>query len=216
MPLVVAVGLVVVVGGVGGCVSAERSVMYDRDEPEQRLASMVDGVVARVDEPQQVVVLDDGRTYRVSGERALVVNGQPVLLGGVRPGTRVTIVSGTPVVYQNGQYVAVTPGSSAVVTPPATGTVTAPPAGTVVAAPPAGTVVTAPPGTIVAIPGGPGSALRMHGRVADVEANGNVKVRLPDGNAFEFRPPAGTVARKDDPVTIDMRFGAPEPSALPR
>jgi hypothetical protein len=56
----------------------------------------------------------------------------------------------------------------------------------------------------------------MHGRVTDIEGNGNVKVRLPDGNAFEIRPPMGTVARKGDPVTIDMTFGAPAPSALPR
>jgi len=53
----------------------------------------------------------------------------------------------------------------------------------------------------------------MHGRVIDVENNGNVKVRLSDGNVFELRPPAGTVYRKGDPVTIDMTFGA---SALPR
>ncbi len=43
-----------------------------------------------------------------------------------------------------------------------------------------------------------------------------MKVRLPDGNAFEFRPPAGTVLRKGDSVAIDMTFGAPAPSALPR
>ncbi len=43
-----------------------------------------------------------------------------------------------------------------------------------------------------------------------------MKVRLLDGNAFEFRPPAGTVLRKGDSVAIDMTFGAPAPSALPR
>ncbi|HEX9822418.1 MAG TPA: hypothetical protein VGD07_22700 [Methylomirabilota bacterium] len=179
--------------------------MYDRDEPEQRLASMVDGIVTRVDEPQQVIVLDNGHMYRVSGDRAILVNSQPVVLGRVQPGTRVSIVSGTPVIYQNGQYVAVAPGSTVVTAPP----------GAVVAAPPAGTVVTAPPATVAA-PVATGSAIRMYGRVSDIETNGNVKVRLPDGNAFQFRPPAGTVARKGDPVTIDMTFGGPAPSALPR
>jgi hypothetical protein len=55
----------------------------------------------------------------------------------------------------------------------------------------------------------------MFGRVTDVEGNGNVKVRLTDGNAFEFRPPVGTVVRKGDPVVIDFTFGA-TPSASPR
>jgi hypothetical protein len=211
--LVTVVGLVAVMGA--GCATGQSGVVYDRDEPEQRLASMVDGVVARVDAPQQVVVLDNGQMYRVSGDRGIVVNGQPVVLGGLRPGTRVTIVSGTPVAYRNGQYVAVTSPAAATVSTPGQTTVTPPPAGTVVTAPPAGTVVAAPPGAVV-VPGAGSSAIRMHGRVTDVEANGNVKVRLPDGNAFEFQPPAGTIARKDDMVTIDMVFGAPAPSALPR
>jgi hypothetical protein len=217
-----ALGLVA--AAASGCVSSERSALYDRDEPEQRLASMVDGVVARVDERSQVVVLDNGQMYRVSGDRAILVNGQPVRLARVQPGTRVTIVSGSPVVYQNGQYVAVAPGTATVTTPgtvvaapgtvvtPAPGTVVAPAPGTVVAAPPAGTVVAAPPAAVAV----PSNVVRMHGRVVDVESNGDVKVRLPDGNSFELRPPAGTVYRKGDPVTIDMTFGAPAPSALPR
>jgi len=226
-----ALGLVA--AAASGCVSADRSALYDRDEPEQRLASMVDGVVARVDERSQVVVLDTGQMYRGSGDRAILVNGQPMRLASVTPGTRVTIVSGSPVVYQNGQYVTVPPGTATVTTPgtvvtpapgtvvtpapgtvaaPAPGTVVTPAPGTVVAAPPAGTVVAAPPGAVAV----PSNVVRMHGRVVDVETNGNVKVRLPDGNAFELRPPAGTVYRKGDPVTIDMTFGAPAPSALPR
>jgi hypothetical protein len=75
--------------------------------------------------------------------------------------------------------------------------------------------VAAPAGSVVAAPLN-ASVVRMHGQVTDIGRNGNVKVRLPDGNAFEFRPPAGTVTRKGDPVTIDMTFGAPAPSALPR
>jgi hypothetical protein len=124
--------------------------------------------------------------YRVSGDREVLVDGQPVVLGRVQPGTWVSIVSGTPVIYQNGQYVALAPGT---------------------------TVVTVPAGA-VAVPAP--STVRMYGRVSDIENNGNVRVRLPDGNAFEFRPPAGTVAGKGDPVTIDMTFGGPPPAARPR
>ena len=116
-----------------------------------------------------------------------------MLLNRVPPGTPVTIVSGTPVVYQNGQYVAVPAGTVAV------------PAGTV-AVPVTTTVVTAPTSNVV----------RMYGRVSDIDRNGNVRVRMPDGNAFDFRAPAGTVLRKGDTVAIDMTFGATAPSALPR
>jgi hypothetical protein len=175
----------------------------DRDEPIDRSAGgqyQYRGTVVRVDEPQQVVVLDNGQMYRVSGNQAVLVNGQPVVLGNVRPGTPVTIVSGTPVVYQNGQYVMVPAGT---VLPPTTTTVQTPPATTVVAPT---TVVTAPTSNVV----------RMYGRVSDIDRNGNVKVRLADGSAFEFRAPAGTMLRKGDTVAIDMTFGAVAPSALPR
>ena len=224
---ILALGLVATLAS--GCASTERSVLYDRDEPAQRLASMVDGIVARVDEPAQVVVLDNGQMYRVSGDQAIVVRGQPVRLTSVQPGSRVTIVSGTPVVYHNGQYVSAPPATGTVSTPGTmvttspSGAIVTPAPGAVVAAPPSGTIVTAPPGTVVAsppavvtAPAATGSVVRMYGRVVDVERNGNVKIRLPDGNAFELRPPAGAVYRKGDPVTIDMTFGAPAPSALPR
>ncbi len=185
---------------VAGCATTP-STFSDRDEPIDRsVGGQYRGTVVRVDEPQQVVVLDNGQMYRVSGNQAIIVNGQPVLLSRVQPGTPVTIVSGTPVVYQNGQYVAVPAGTVAV---PA-GTV-AVPAGTV-AVPATTTVVTAPTSNVV----------RMYGRVSDIDRNGNVRVRMPDGNVFDFRAPAGTVLRKGDTVAIDMTFGATAPSALPR
>jgi hypothetical protein len=56
----------------------------------------------------------------------------------------------------------------------------------------------------------------MYGRVTDLNRNGHVKVRLADGDSFEFRPPPGTILRESDTVAIDMTFGAPAPSALPR
>jgi hypothetical protein len=48
-----------------------------------------------------------------------------------------------------------------------------------------------------------------------VMVSDNVKLRLTDGNAFELRPPSGTIVRKGDPVVIDFTFGA-TPSASPR
>jgi hypothetical protein len=179
-----------VVAGLAGCAATSPSSYRNRDEPINRTTGVGQeyrGTVARVDEPQQIIVFDNGQMYRVTGDRVVYVNGQPMVLDQVRPGTPVTIVSGTPVVYQNGQYVAVTPGTS--------------------------TVVAAPAGSVVAAPS---SVVRMYGRVTDVNRNGQVKVRLADGDSFQFRPPAGVVLREGDTVAIDMTFGAATPSALPR
>ena len=183
------VGLALLASVSAGCATSP-SAYLDRDEPINRTTGAGQeyrGTVVRVDEPQQVVVLDNGQMYRVAGNQAVVVNGQPMVLNRVQPGTPVTIVSGTPVVYQNGQYVAM---------------------------PASGAVVAAPVGTVVASPAS--NVVRMYGRVTDIDRNGNVRVRMPDGNAFEFRAPAGTVLRKGDTVAIDMTFGAVAPSALPR
>jgi hypothetical protein len=185
---------VVITGMVGvalaaGCATSP-SAYLDRDEPINRTTGAgqeLRGTVVRVDPPQQVVVLDNGQAYRVSGDRAVLVNGQPVVLGRVQPGTPVTIVSGTPVVYQNGQYVAVPAGPA---------TTVAVPAGSVVAA--------------------PSSVVRTYGRVTDIDRNGTVTIKMPDGHSFDFRPPPGTVLRTGDAVAIDMTFGAPAPAALPR
>lgn len=158
--------------GLASC-ATPRGAYLDKDEPENRLlSSQMSGTVTRVDQPQQVVVLDNGQMYRVAGPDAVYVDGRPAALGSVQPGSTVTIVSGTPVVYQNGQYV------------------------TTAATPPAG------------------SAVRIYGRVVDVDRN-EIKIRTQDGHAFEVRMPAGTVVRKGDPVTVDMAFGG-APAASPR
>ena len=168
---------VVVAAAVSGCANTANA-RYERDDPGQRLAGMNEarGIVSRVDQPQQVVVLDNGQMYRVSGDQAVMVNGQPMVLSNVQPGTPVTIVSGTPVVYQNGQYVVVQ-GSS----------------------------VAASPGVVVATP--TTGVVRRYGRIADIEGSGNVKVRMDDGSAFEFRPAPGTSYRKGDTVMVDMTVG---------
>ena len=173
----------------------------NKDEPENRLlSSQMSGTVTRVDQPQQVIILDNGQMYRVTNPDAVYVDGRPVALSTVQPGSTVVIRSGTPVYYQNGQYVVVQPGTSGAVAPG--GTLTSSPPATVVTSP-GTTVVTTAPGTF-----------RMTGRVVDVDRN-EVKVRLDNGKSFEFRPPAGMIFRKGDPVTIDTVVGG-SPSALPR
>ena len=197
----------VAVSGLAGCASTSAR-GYDDELPSHRMTGMEpSGAVTRVDDTQQVIVLENGQMYRVSGDNAVYVDGRPVAFRSVRPGSRVTIVNGTPVVYQNGQYVVVQPGTTGAVAPG--GTLTSSPPAAVVTSP-GTTVVTAPPGAVVASPG----TFRMTGRVVDVDRN-EVKVRLDNGKSFEFRPPAGMIFRKGDPVTIDMAVGG-APSALPR
>jgi hypothetical protein len=125
----------------------------------------------------------------------------------VRPGSRVTIVNGTPVVYQNGQYVVVQSQPATGAVAPG-GVLTSPPAAVVTPPPPSTVVATAP--ATVAVPG----TLRMTGRVTDVDRR-EIRVKLDNGESFEFKPPAGMIFRKGDPVTIDMTIGG-SPSALPR
>jgi hypothetical protein len=158
------------------------------------------GTVTRVDDTQQVVVLENGRMYRVTGDNAVYVDGRPVTFRTVRPGSRVTIVNGTPVVYENGQYVVVQPSQGAVAPG---GVLTPQPSGTVVAAP-------AAPQTAIVVPG----TLRMTGRITDVDRR-EIRVKLDNGESFEFKRPEGMAFRKGDAVTIDMTIGG-SPSALPR
>jgi len=197
----------VALSGLAGC-AARSGVGYSEELPSHRMTGMEpSGTVTRVDDTQQVIVLENGQMYRVVGNDAVYVDGRPVAFRTVRPGSRVTIVNGTPVVYQNGQYV--------VVQQPATGAVA--PGGVLTSSPPAAvvtspgtTVVTAPPGAVASAPG----TLRMTGRVTDVDRR-EIRVKLDNGESFEFKPPAGMVFRKGDPVTIDMTVGG-SPSALPR
>jgi hypothetical protein len=196
-----------------------RGAYLNKDEPENRLmssqmtgaSSQTSGYVARVDEPQQVIVLDNGQMYRVAGPEAVYVDGRPVALSTVRPGSNVTIVSGTPVYYVNGQYVTTPPTGFA--PPGAPGGVVATPAPGAVAAAP-GTVVAAP-GTTVVTTAPAGSPIRLYGRVVDVDRK-EIKIRTQDGHAFEVPMPAGTSGiKKGDAVTVDMTFGG-APAASPR
>jgi len=204
------VGGLALAAGLVACATPQGAYL-NKDEPENRLlSSQMGGTVTRVDQPQQVIVLDNGQMYRVTSPDAVYVNGQPVALATVQPGSQVVIRSGTPVYYQNGQYVVVQQQPATGAVAPG-GVLSSPPAAIVTSPPPSTTtVVAAPPGAVVAAPG----TMRLTGRVVDVDRN-EVKVRLDNGKSFEFRPPAGMIFRKGDPVTIDMNVSG-SPSALPR
>ena len=195
------------IAGLAGCATTPGRT--SEELPSHRMTGMEPtGTVTRVDDTQQVIVLDNGQMYRVYGDNAVYVDGRPVAYRTVRPGSRVTIVNGTPVVYQNGQYVVVQPGTTGAVAPG--GVLTSQPPAAVVTSP-GTTVVTAPSGTVAAPAPG---VLRMSGRVTDVDRK-EIRVKLDNGESFEFKPPAGMIFRKGDPVTVDMTVGG-APSALPR
>ena len=177
--------------------------------PSHSLTGMtqpVEGVVARVDVPQQVVVLDNGRMYQVPGDNAVLVNGQPVVISSVQPGSRVTLASPTVVEYRDGRYIAVAPAAP----------------GAVVAAPGApSTVVTAPGAsstTVVTAPAAAPAGIRqtIYGRVTDVDRD-EIRVKT-DKDSFEIRMPSANTSgiRKGDAVQLDVTINPGAPSASPR
>jgi hypothetical protein len=122
------------------------------------------GTVVRVDPGSRIVVLEDGRVLNVPADATLSIDGRPVVLENLQPGTVVSIT----------------------------------------AAPPA---AVAPYRQVV------------RGTITDVDADGEITVKTPDGDEFEVRVP-DTVARglrNGDVVTMELTFQpASEPSALPR
>lgn len=147
------------------------------------------GHVVSVDPSANVVVLDNGRMYRVMPGTTLYVDNQPVPLAALRPGETVIVRSGQPVVYQNGQYVAVTQAPAA----PATSVVVAPPAS-------------------------PGIAQTVYGRVSDVDRDGVVKIDT-DRDSFRVKlaPEAAAQIREGDTVALNLTILPPgTPAASPR
>lgn len=85
---------VVVAASLAGCATTEPSFeptgAMPVTKPNVSSTTPAEGTVVRVDPPQQVVVLDNGQMYRVAGDQAVMVNGQPVLINSLQPGNRVT------------------------------------------------------------------------------------------------------------------------------
>src|SRR5260370_14697835 len=83
------------------------------------------GTIVRIDPQSSVVMLDDGRMYRVTPSTVLLVDNRPAAFTALRPGERVIIQSAEPVIYREGRYVTVQAA------PPATVVVPQPPAAAV-------------------------------------------------------------------------------------
>ena len=139
----------------------------------------VRGTVVRYDASYNVIVLDDGRMYRVTPNTRVLVNNQAVPVTSVQPGLPVVIHSGESVMLQNGQYVVAAPAA--------------------VAAPAPTTVVTAVPTTAL--------KQTIYGKVTDVDRDGEVKIKTDDG-AFKVTLTRDTVrqVREGDTVIIDATF----------
>jgi hypothetical protein len=71
------------------------------------------GTVTRVDAPQRVIVMNDGRMYQVPADSVVYVNGQPVAYTAVQPGTPVVLNNGQLVELRDGRYVVVQQPSAA-------------------------------------------------------------------------------------------------------
>ena len=77
-------------------------------------AATYQGTVTRVDAPQRVIVMSDGRMYQVPADSTVYVNGQPVAYTAVQPGTPVVLNNGQLVELRDGRYVVVQQPATAV------------------------------------------------------------------------------------------------------
>jgi hypothetical protein len=158
-------------------------------------AQMETGTVVRVDPQSKVVVLEDGRMYRVTPNTLLVVENQPAQIATLTPGQRVTIQSGEVVMLRNGQYVTVAPAPAGVAQGPA--------------------VVAQAPVPATAVPVGVRQTIR--GTVTEVDSDGEVKIKT-DRDSFEIKVPTEALRqiKKGDNVTLDLIITPPgAPSASP-
>ena len=156
------------------------------------------GTVVRVDPQSSVVVLDDGRIYRVTSNTVFLIDNRPTAFNVLRSGDRVVIQSGEPVVFREGRYVAMAP----------TGVVTQAPPPVVVQAPPPA------PAARTAVP--LGVRQTVYGTVTDVDRDGKIKIKT-DRDSFEARvsPEALRQIKKGDNVVIDLTISPPG-AASPR
>ena len=158
------------------------------------------GTVVRVDPQSSVVVLDDGRIYRVTPNTVFLIDNRPTAFNVLRSGDRVVIQSGEPVAFREGRYVAMAP----------TGVVAQAPPPTIVQAPPPPPA----PAARTAVP--VGVRQTMYGTITDVDRDGKIKIKT-SGDSFEARvsPEALRQIKKGDNVVIDLTISPPG-AASPR
>ena len=70
------------------------------------------GNVTRLDSDAKVVIMDDGKMYRVVPDTVVIVEEKPVQFDTLQPGASVIIRSGEPVEFRDGKYIVVTPSAS--------------------------------------------------------------------------------------------------------
>jgi len=165
------------------------------------------GTIVRIDPQSNVLMLDDGRMYRVTPTTVLLVDNRPAAFTTLRPGERVIIQAGEPVLYREGRYVAVQAAPSTTVT-----TMPPPPPPVIAQTPSPTVVVPAPAATPV------GVRQTLYGTIDDVDRNGKVKIKT-ERDSFEARvaPDALRQIRKGDNVVIDLTIVPPGiPAASPR
>ena len=75
--------------------------------------SVETGTIVRLDPQSRVVLMDDGRMYRVTQNTVLVVDNRPTQFTALVPGQRLSIQSAEVVALQGGPYVAVSPAPNA-------------------------------------------------------------------------------------------------------
>ena len=95
-----------------GCASTEpdRNRLYGSSPSNtvsQQPAATYRGTVTRVDAPQRVIVMSDGRMYQVPADSMVYENGQPVAYTSVQPGTPVVLNNAQLVELRDGRYVLV-------------------------------------------------------------------------------------------------------------
>jgi preprotein translocase subunit YajC len=149
------------------------------------------GTVVRIDPQQSVIVLDDGRMYRVTPSTVLIVDNRPATVETLRPGQHVVIQSGEVVTFRDGRAVTVAPAP----------------------APPVVAQLPPPPPTVVPA----GVRQTIYGTVEDVDGDGEVKIKT-QGDSFEIKvaPEALRQIKKGDNVVIDLMITPPgAPAASP-
>jgi hypothetical protein len=174
-------------------------------------ASVTDsGIVIRVDHGSSVVMLEDGRMYRMTSATVVLVDDRPTSLTGLRRGQRVVIEAGEPVIFREGRYIALPPASSAVT---AQGL---PPAAVPVAPPPSDSRITAKETTEVPAGGREKVYETIYGTVTDVDRSGKITIKTERGS-FEARvaPETPREIHKGDTVVIDLTISPPG-AASPR
>jgi hypothetical protein len=174
-------------------------------------ASVTDsGIVIRVDHGSSVVMLEDGRMYRMTSATVILVDDRPTSLTGLRRGQRVVIEAGEPVIFREGRYIALPPASPAV-------TAQAPPPAAVPVAPPPSDLRITVKETTEAPAGAREKVYEtIYGTVTDVDRNGKVTIQTERGS-FEARvaPETPREIHKGDTVVIDLTISPPG-AASPR